>query len=51
MNAGFTDTKAEEALDITFDFRRGETKGRQSFQAVGADAMAMAHSPTELARL
>lgn len=53
MNIGFTGIKAEDALHITFDFRRGETVGRQSLQAVAADAMAMAmaHRPTELARL
>jgi len=51
MNAGFTGIKAEDALHIAFDFRQGETEGRQSFQAVAAGAMAMAHRPTELARL
>ncbi len=51
MNAGFTGIKAEDALHITFDFRQGETEGRQSFQAVAADAMAMAHRQTELALL
>ena len=51
MNAGFASIKAEDALHITFDFRRGETAGRQSFHAVAADAMARAHRPTEFARL
>jgi len=51
MNAGFTGIKAEDALQITFDFQQGETEGRQSFHAVTTDAMAMAHRPAELARL
>ena len=51
MNAGFTGIKAEDALHITFDFRQGETEGRQSFHAVAGDVMAMAHRPIKLARL
>ena len=51
MNAGVTGIKAEDALHITFDFRRGETEGRQSCHAVAVDAIAMAHRPTEFARL
>ena len=51
MNAGGTGIKAEDALHITFDLRRGETEGRQSCHAVAADAMEMAHRPTEFARL
>jgi len=48
MNAGVTGIKGEGALHITFDFRRGETEGRQSCHAVAADAMTMAHRPDRI---
>ena len=48
MNAGVTGIKGEDALHITFDFRRGETEGRRSCHAVAADAMAMAHRPNRI---
>jgi len=51
MNAGVTCIKAEDALHITLYFRQGETEGKQSCHAVAADPMAMAHRPTEFARL
>lgn len=51
MNAGFVGIMAEDALHLTFDFRQGMTEAGQSFHAVAADAMAMAHRPTELVRL
>ena len=48
MNAGVAGIKGEDALHITFDFRRGETEGRQSCHAAAADAMTMALRPNRI---
>jgi hypothetical protein len=48
MNAGVTGIKGDDALHITFDFRRGETEDRRSCHAVAADGMAMARRPNRI---
>jgi hypothetical protein len=48
VNAGVAGVLGEDALHITFDFRRGETEGKQSCHAVAADAMTVAHRPNRI---
>ena len=45
VNARVAGVKDEEVLHITFDFRRGEAEVQQSWRAVAADPMTMAHRP------